>query len=52
MVGLHLERLRYIEALRTGRLTLDGPAGLVRGFHTWFGSSPFAPYVANGPAPS
>jgi hypothetical protein len=52
LVALHLERLRYIEALRSGRLTLEGPPGLVRGFRTWFGTSPFAPYVAPELAPS
>ena len=45
LVDLHLRRVSYAQALRSVRLTLEGPRNLVRGFSTWFRSSPFAPYV-------
>ena len=46
LVALHLEQLAYPEALRTGRLTIDGPPVLTRQFRTWFRTSPFAPFAA------
>ena len=47
LVSLHLRQTSYDDAVRRGRLSLDGPRELVRGFRTWFLSSPFAPYVSN-----
>ena len=48
LVDLHLTRLSYADAVRRGRLTLEGPPALVRGFPTWFRASPFAPFVPHG----
>ena len=45
LVDLHLTRLSYADAVRHGRVTLEGPRDLVRGFRTWFRTSPFAPFV-------
>jgi DNA-binding HxlR family transcriptional regulator len=45
LVDLHLTRIAYADAVRRGRLTLEGSRDLVKGFATWFRSSPFAPYV-------
>lgn len=46
LVALHLRQTTYDDAVRRGRLSLDGPRELVRGFRTWFLASPFAPYVS------
>lgn len=48
LVDLHLRRVTYPQAVRTGRLRFQGPADLHRGFVHWFRSSPFADHV---PAP-
>jgi DNA-binding HxlR family transcriptional regulator len=45
LVALHLEQLSYDEALRAGRVRLDGPPALTRKFRSWFRTSPFAPFV-------
>jgi DNA-binding HxlR family transcriptional regulator len=45
LVDLHLRRTTYTAALRSGRLTLEGPPSLARKFRTWFKTSPFADYV-------
>lgn len=42
LVNLHLRRTTYTEALRSGRLALEGPPALTRAFRTWFRTSPFA----------
>ena len=45
LVDVHLTRLSYADAVRRGRMRLEGPPALVRGFPTWFRASPFAPFV-------
>ena len=50
LVDLHLARIAYADAVRRGRLTVEGPRDLARGFRGWFRSSPFAPFVADGTA--
>ena len=45
LVDIHLTRITYAQAVRTGRLTLSGPPGLARAVVTWFRPSPFAPYL-------
>ena len=45
LVDLHLARIAYVDAVRHGRLLLEGPRDLARGFRGWFRSSPFAPFV-------
>ncbi|WP_210439629.1 winged helix-turn-helix transcriptional regulator [Nocardioides xinjiangensis] len=42
LVDLHLRHTSYREALRTGRLELEGPVALTRRFSSWFRASPFA----------
>lgn len=42
LVDIHLRRITYGEALRAGRLTLDGPRSLIRDLVTWFRPSPYA----------
>jgi hypothetical protein len=44
-VDLHLKRLGYPAAIRTGRVELTGRPGLTRQFRTWFRTSPFAEFV-------
>lgn len=46
LVDLHLRRATYTAALRSGRLTLEGPPSLARKFRTWFKTSPFADYLS------
>jgi DNA-binding HxlR family transcriptional regulator len=46
LVDLHLRRSTYTAALRSGRLTLEGPPSLARKFRTWFKTSPFADYLS------
>ena len=50
LVDLHLARIAYADAVRRGRLTVEGPRDLARGFRGWFRSSPFASFVADGSA--
>jgi DNA-binding HxlR family transcriptional regulator len=45
LVDLHLRRIAYAQAVRAGRLRLEGTAHLRRGFVHWFRASPFAEYV-------
>jgi len=45
LVDLHLRQITYGAALRSGRLTLQGPSALARSFATWFKTSPFADYL-------
>jgi DNA-binding HxlR family transcriptional regulator len=42
LVDIHLSRTSYAEAVRTGRLVLDGAPALTRAFTTWIRPSPFA----------
>jgi len=42
LVDIHLRKTNYTEAVRAGRLILEGPPPLTRAFPTWIGSSPFA----------
>jgi DNA-binding HxlR family transcriptional regulator len=42
LVDIHLTRTTYDEALRSGRLVLEGPSDLARAVTTWIRSSPFA----------
>lgn len=52
LVDLHLRRITYADALRSGRLALDGPPTLTRHFGTWFRSSPFADNLPTPPEPT
>ncbi|MEU4602625.1 helix-turn-helix domain-containing protein [Kribbella sp. NPDC023972] len=45
LVDLHLSRLTYPAAIRANRLELLGPPHLTRQFRSWFGTSPFAPFI-------
>jgi DNA-binding HxlR family transcriptional regulator len=45
LVDLHLRRTSYAAALRSGRMSFDGPRLLAREFPTWFRTSPFADYL-------
>jgi hypothetical protein len=47
LVDIHLTRLTYDDAIRAGRLTLDGPTRLARDFLTWIRPSPFAQHHPN-----
>jgi len=42
LVYIHLTRTSYAEAIRRGRLLLDGPPQLTRALPTWLRHSPFA----------
>jgi DNA-binding HxlR family transcriptional regulator len=48
LVALHLGQVTYDAVLRDGRLSLEGPSGLVKGFRTWFRTSPFAQFLPEG----
>jgi DNA-binding HxlR family transcriptional regulator len=50
LVDIHLTRTSYTEAVRTGRLVLDGPLGLARAFMTWIRVSPYAGITSSGTA--
>ena len=45
LVDLHLRRTTYPQAVRAGRLRLEGLPKLQRGFVHWFRTSPFADYL-------
>ncbi len=45
LVDLHLRRLTYAQAVRAGRLRIEGAPALQRRFAHWFRASPFAEYV-------
>ncbi len=42
LMDIHLQRTTHREALRSGRLSLEGPPDLTRSFTTWIRPSPFA----------
>jgi hypothetical protein len=42
LIDIHLKRTSYQEALRSGRLCLDGPRQLTEAFVTWVRPSPYA----------
>jgi DNA-binding HxlR family transcriptional regulator len=48
LVDLHLKRLDYRTAIRTGRVELIGAPRLTRQFRNWFRTSPFAAFVPSG----
>jgi DNA-binding HxlR family transcriptional regulator len=45
LVDIHLTRTTWLDAIRSRRLALAGPAGLTRAFTTWVRPSPFAASV-------
>jgi DNA-binding HxlR family transcriptional regulator len=45
LVDLHLTRTSYPDAMRSGRLQLEGPPSLAHDFTTWIRHSPFAAHV-------
>jgi len=45
LIDIHLKRITYQQALRNGRLTLEGPPQLTAAFTTWIRSSPYANIV-------
>lgn len=47
LVDLHLGRVTYTQAIRAGRLRIEGSPHLERRFVHWFRTSPFAAYVPN-----
>lgn len=49
LVDLHLRRLTHAQAVRSGRLRLEGPPELRRRFAHWFRASPFADHLPGGP---
>jgi len=59
LTEIHLKRISHHEALRSGRLSLQGPPQLTTAFLTWFRPSPYAditparPHASRpaGPAP-
>lgn len=46
LIDIHLKRTSYREALRNGRLALDGPPQLTDAFMTWIRPSPYADVAA------
>jgi len=42
LIDIHLRRISYQQALRSGRLTLDGPPQLTTALTTWIRPSPYA----------
>ena len=46
LIDIHLKRISYREALRNGRLALDGPPQLTGAFMTWIRPSPYAGIAA------
>jgi DNA-binding HxlR family transcriptional regulator len=51
LVDVHLTRTSYGEAVRSGRLVLDGPPALARELLSWVRTSPFAQHVPGRRAP-
>jgi hypothetical protein len=45
LIDIHLKRISYLEALRSGRLSLEGPPQLTAAFTTWIRPSPYAGIV-------
>jgi DNA-binding HxlR family transcriptional regulator len=52
LIDIHLKRMTYREALRSGRLVLEGPPRLTRAFVTWIRPSPYADVVSAGKSPA
>ena len=48
LIDIHLKRTSYSEALRSGRLSLEGPRQLTEAFMTWIRPSPYAEIVPAG----
>ena len=48
LIDIHLKRTSYSEALRSGRLSLEGPRQLTEAFMTWIQPSPYAEIVPAG----
>lgn len=51
LVDIHLRRTTYAEALRNGRLTIEGPPALARQVVSWIRPSPYADVAPAGVAP-
>lgn len=49
LIDIHLKRTSYQEALRSGRLCLEGPRQLTEAFLTWVRPSPYADIVPARP---
>jgi len=49
LIDIHLKRTSYDEALRSGRLALEGPPKLTAAFTTWIRPSPYADIVPARP---
>jgi hypothetical protein len=49
LIDIHLKRTSYQEALRSGRLCLEGPRQLTEAFCTWVRPSPYADIVPARP---
>jgi hypothetical protein len=45
LIDIHLKRTSYAHALRSGRLSLEGPPQLTSAFTTWIRPSPYADIV-------
>ena len=45
LIDIHLKRISYTQALRSGRLSLEGPPQLTAAFTTWIRPSPYADIV-------
>jgi hypothetical protein len=45
LIDIHLKRISYEQALRSGRLSLAGPPQLTTAFMTWIRPSPYAGIV-------
>ena len=45
LIDIHLKRTSYAQALRSGRLSLEGPPQLTSAFTTWIRPSPYADIV-------
>ena len=45
LIDIHLKRTSYQQALRTGRLSLEGSPQLTAAFTTWIRPSPYADTV-------
>ena len=46
LIDIHLKRITYQQALRSGRLSLEGPPQLTTAFTTWIRPSPYADTVS------
>src|SRR5262249_46886296 len=50
LIDIHLKRISYEQALRSGRLSLAGPPQLTSAFTTWIRPSPYADIAQAIPA--